>query len=1167
HLVGIKRLLSADEVTATSYAVTTAGYVNGNSPPPKRTVDGVEQTYPPIIVEEKLARNNELKARGKITVVILVRDRCPCGKGNLPRIARWRLVSGVCVVWLEMEQQGDDVASWWPWNVFEVLVSCYGDFMKPTLVLVKWLPLTNRNSNEAQTGLQGINLSLDYYSWDFLRSLRILFEKRIAAIKGYRGGSGGGGRIARWRLVSGVCVVWLEMEQQGDDVASWWPWSVFEVLISCYGDVMESNKDPSDEDRGTGIGNSTGVSVSLGEISLEGNKSWESNIGDSDNTGDGGKIAGKITVVILVRERCPRGKGQMGVMWRGYMMSLEARGGRIARWRLVSDVYVVWLEMEKQGTLLMALPNEHQQKFNSYKNAKSLMEAIEKRFGGNKESKKVQKTFLKQLFLKKTGRKVGANGSETIGFDRTKVECYNCHKRGHSARECRAPRENRNREPAEDGPTNFALMAYTSLCSLSSSNSNTEVSTFSKACLKSYETLKEHYDNLTKDFKKSQLNGRAYKASLESVEARLDVYKKNEAVFEEDIKILKLDITFRDNALTEFRNKFGKAKKERDDLKLTLEKFENSSKNLSKLLDSQVCDKFKTGVGFDSQVIDSQMYDSQVVDSQVFDSQVNDKYKIDEYVVSEFVNSVPAIATNKAKTSESESKSISEPLIEDWVSDSEDENKTETKESVKQEEHNRQAKHPRKNSQSPRGVIDSGCSRHMTENLSYLSEYEEIDERYVAFGGDPKGGKITSKGKISTCKLDFKDVYFVKELKFNLFSVSQICDKKNSVLFTNTKCVVLSLDFKLLDESQILLRVPRKNNMYSVDLKNVAPSGCLTCLFAKAILDEYNLWHRRLGHINFKTMNKLKGKQHKASCKTKTPVVIGNQSNSSAGKARVETVPNKDYILLPLWTQDPLFSSSSKDSPDDGFKPSGEEENKDVGDLRYEDNKVLSTEEPRVNQEKDANVNSTNNINIVSPTANAASTKDNVVDENIVYGCADDPNMPNLEKIVYLDDDEDVGAEADMDVKSAFLYGKIEEEVYVCQPLGFEDPKLLARVYKVEKALYGLHQAPRAWPDIMFDVYACARFQVTPKVSHLHVVKRIFRYLKGQPKLGIWYPKDSPFNLEAYTDSDYTGASLDKRSTTRGCQFLGSRLILWQCKKQTIVANSTTKAEYVAASN
>ncbi|GJY22122.1 hypothetical protein Tco_0394688, partial [Tanacetum coccineum] len=357
-------------------------------------------------------------------------------------------------------------------------------------------------------------------------------------------------------------------------------------------------------------------------------------------------------------------------------------------------------------------------------------------------------------------------------------------------------------DQAEEGPTNFALMAYT--CS-SSSSSDT----------------------------KSQLNVGAYKACLESVEARLDVYKKNEAVFEEDIKILKFDI--------------------------------------------QVSDKFKTGVG----------YDSQVFYSQVVDSQVNDKYKTgegyhtipppytrnfmppksnlvhadkDEYVSSESVTSVPAVATSKVKTSVSKPKSVSEPLIEDWVSDNEDENETE--ESVKKVENNEQAEYSRKNSQIPRdfdfyekkmvekpvwnnarrvnhqnsqrithphpkrnvfpravlmkfglktlntarenvttigpkavvsdnkgneanvvkasacwvwrpkhkgnpqlelqkkGVIDSGCSRHMTGNKSYLSDYVEIDGGFVAFGGNSKDGKITGKGKIRTGKLDFEDVYF-----------------------------------------------------------------------------------------------------------------------------------------------------------------------------------------------------------------------------------------------------------------------------------------------------------------------------------------------------------------------------------------------------------------------
>nr|GFC32325.1 ribonuclease H-like domain-containing protein [Tanacetum cinerariifolium] len=147
--------------------------------------------------------------------------------------------------------------------------------------------------------------------------------------------------------------------------------------------------------------------------------------------------------------------------------------------------------------------------------------------------------------------------------------------------------------------------------------------------------------------------------------------------------------------------------------------------------------------------------------------------------------------------------------------------------------------------------------KYMTGNMSYLSNFEELNGGYVSFGDNPKGGKISGKGKIRTGKLDCDDVYFVKELKFNIFSVSQMCDKKNNVLFTDTECLVLYPEYKLPDENQVLLRVPRENNMYNVDLKHIVPSGDLTCLFAKATLDESNLWHKRLGHNNFKTMNKL----------------------------------------------------------------------------------------------------------------------------------------------------------------------------------------------------------------------------------------------------------------------------------------------------------------------
>ncbi|GJT59799.1 hypothetical protein Tco_1003332 [Tanacetum coccineum] len=138
-------------------------------------------------------------------------------------------------------------------------------------------------------------------------------------------------------------------------------------------------------------------------------------------------------------------------------------------------------------------------------------------------------------------------------------------------------------------------------------------------------------------------------------------------------------------------------------------------------------------------------------------------------------------------------------------------------------------------------IMKSGCSRHMKGNMPYLTDFEEIDGGYVAFGGNPKGGKITRRCTIKTGNLDFENVYFVRELQFNLFSFSQMCDKKNSVLFNDTECIVLSPNFKLTDESHVLLKVPRKNNMYIVDLKNIVSKGGLTCLFAKATSDESKL--------------------------------------------------------------------------------------------------------------------------------------------------------------------------------------------------------------------------------------------------------------------------------------------------------------------------------------
>nr|GEV43323.1 hypothetical protein [Tanacetum cinerariifolium] len=501
-------------------------------------------------------------------------------------------------------------------------------------------------------------------------------------------------------------------------------------------------------------------------------------------------------------------------------------------------------KLRARGTLLMALPDKHQLKFNIHKDSKSLMEAIEMRFGSNNETKKVQKTLLKQQyenfsgtssdclvkihdrlqklisqleilgetisqeiyeaevkgsspssqntqniafvssnnhdstnesvnaapslsaagskatvstlpnvnslsdaviysffgsqsnspqldnedlkqidpddleemdlkwqmamltmrarsFLKRTGRNLGANGTNTIGFEMSKVKCYNCHIRGHFTRECRSPRDNRNKDTsrrtvlvevstsnalvsqcdavggydwsfqAEEEPTNYALMAYASSGSSSSSGSNNEVDPYSKACSKSYATLQTHYDNLTVEFRKSQFNVLSYKIGLEAVEARLVVYQQIEIVFEKDIKLLKLDVMLRDNALVEHKKKFEKAKKERDELKFTLENFQTSSKNLSKLLESQVSDK--TSLGFDSQVFISQVFDCEELHSHESDNSVPKNQENDSKSVANVFN--VESSTNKPYKDMSKTLRPDAPIVEDWISYSKDEAK------------------------------------------------------------------------------------------------------------------------------------------------------------------------------------------------------------------------------------------------------------------------------------------------------------------------------------------------------------------------------------------------------------------------------------------------------------------------------------------------------------
>ncbi|GKA42364.1 putative ribonuclease H-like domain-containing protein, partial [Tanacetum coccineum] len=474
------------------------------------------------------------------------------------------------------------------------------------------------------------------------------------------------------------------------------------------------------------------------------------------------------------------------------------------------------------------------------------------------------------------------------------------------------------------------------------------------------------------------------------VEAQLVCHQQNQLIYEEKIRFMKIDLDDKTNVLTYHKKLLAEAVKEKEELKTKLENFQSSSKGLSKLLNSQMSTRDKSGLGYGNQIHEGVLsYEKEVLES-VFDSRssdVEDSPVNDRFAKVEGMHAVPPPMTGiympsksdfgidesnftygpkQSKTSESDAKtsdfdscetnssvetleSVPEPvvvepkvvsqpkvwsdapIIEEYESDSDDEYVIEPskeqekpsfafvntvkhvktpRETVKEQNtyspspkankrdwnglmskklglgygftkkacfvcgsfshlirdcdfhEKRMAKQVELNKQKGKGtgqgenrpddpqkalknkgIVDSGCSRHMTGNKAYLVEYQDYNGGPVAFGGSK--GYISGKGKIKTGKLDFEDVCFVKELQhFNLFSVSQMCDKKNKVLFTDTECLVLSPDFKLPNENQVLLRVPKQNNMYSFNLENIVPTGGLACLIAKATVDESNKWHR-----------------------------------------------------------------------------------------------------------------------------------------------------------------------------------------------------------------------------------------------------------------------------------------------------------------------------------
>ncbi|KAJ9542735.1 hypothetical protein OSB04_029241 [Centaurea solstitialis] len=548
--------------------------------------------------------------------------------------------------------------------------------------------------------------------------------------------------------------------------------------------------------------------------------------------------------------------------------------------------------------------------------------------------------------------------------------------------------------------------------------------------------------------------------------------------------------------------------------------------------------------------------------------------------------------------------------------------------------------------------------RHMTGNRFFLQDFKNFEGGHVAFGDNPKGGKIKGKGKISKDRMSFEDVYFVEQLRYNLLNVSQVCDKMYGVFFTDTECLILAPGFKI-DGIQILLRTPRKGNVYCLDLERIPSNQPLKCMFSKASHDESNLCNRRMCHMDFKNMNKLvknnlvrglprkeftcndncvaslKGKQHKSShkytwvyfLKTKDETSgliksvvtrVENQTNLKVKVIRSDNGIEKQYsaprtpqhngvaerrnrtlieaarsllgdskLPITFWAEavntacyvqnrvmvvkaqgKTLYELFKKKKPFIGFfKPFGcpctilntkshlgkfESRSKEgflvgyatqckgyrvfnsVSRIIEESDNVKCNEHTPMHkvlvQNEQVKEVQPQFVMFPIPTIDHVEfcTKDDEDDSDKTSSAEEpkkahdamkDPNLPNGHRAIStkwifrnkkdergiviknkarlvaqgytqeegIDYDEVFAPVArieairlflayasfknfkvyQMDVKSAFLYGKIEEEVYVCQPPGFEDLRYLYRVYKLNKALYGLHQAPMAWYDTL----------------------------------------------------------------------------------------------------
>ncbi|GJX74117.1 retrovirus-related pol polyprotein from transposon TNT 1-94 [Tanacetum coccineum] len=1006
--------------------------------------------------------------------------------------------------------------------------------------------------------------------------------------------------------------------------------------------------------------------------------------------------------------------------------------------------------------------------------------------------------------------------------------------------------------------------------------------TCSKTCLKNYETLKKQCDDLIVKLNQTELTCQLLiKKVLGNSKAITITYrKKNEVLFSEEVAVLKREVACKDYEINVLKSEFEKVKQEKEGIEFKIEKFDKASKDLDKLLESQITDKSKKGLGYSAVPPPHPLIYNRP-------KKLDLSYSgLDEFKEPEFKGYGPENSKQESnivcdKKSDDSKENSDNSLVKEQVSkdtssfvesslnvDKETVFPVDKKvESVKPKDHEKPVKKSVRyaemyRSQSPRGNqrnwngqksnqlgsdfvmynkacficesfnhVQAQCKNHQRESMVYGNIYNRVNYNYTTKRTHPnaqrnmvpravlmKTGLKTFKtartvntalsksiGKPQHDDTGFVDSGCSRHMTRNIAYLSNFKEFDGMLHLEEEHMVVESL---VPDESQILLKIPRKDNMYSFDMKNIIPNETLTCLVAKATSDESILWHRRLGHINFKNINKLvkdnlvrglptksfendqtcvaclKGKQHRASCKSKVinPItkplfmlhmdlfgptfvsslmhkkyclvvtddysrftwvffletkdetseilknlikeienlVPGLSANGVAERRITDTnwaartmlgdyklpttfwaeavstacyVKNRvlvvkphnktpyelsrdslgkfdgksdegffvgyslsskafrytkcistgtseeisqDCIVMPIWKDASYFDSPYKDV-DNGEPKSAADDQKKDGDEPTSIAKALSDSSwVEAMQEEHLQFK----LQKVWILVDLPSGKRAIGTKWVFRNKKDERGIVirNKARLVAQGHGQEEGIDYEevfapvtrieairlflayasfmgflvyqMDVKSAFLYGTIEEEVYVTQPPGFKDPNHAYKVYKVyvDDNIFGSINKDlcTGFEKLMKDKFQMSSIreltfflglQVQQKEDEIfisrdkYVVEILNKFNYTDVKFAstlvdLEKPlvkdgdaddvdvhlyrsiiRDSPFELVAYTDSNYAGVTQDRKSTTGGCQFLGNRLISWQCKKQTVVATSTTKAEYVAAAS